>query len=572
MLRSLILLAAVFVALIVPSAASAAWLEPETVATATSPRDLAVTMTAAGETLVSYTTDGRVRVVRRSGGTYETLLDEVGSQPTLDVDAAGTAYVLWRAGATGLKLATRPANGTFTIADAAEPDSYRPLLDVSGDGSAIVGWESGGVFKAAVREGHGPFVAETVVTGANWPKVAVGDGGRAIATWQDTQSRGRYRLRPAGGGFGATQVVETPDQDTAYLTPAANDRGDVLVTWWNDGVREAHAGGGDLSLTAPGSVSTLAPDVTSVGYNPPLPALGPDGSAVVLFNYHPSSPAEPDGTSYIKMARRTTGDFGEPIDVAPPSPGRDLGYSAQSAAIGPDGRALVLVGRHYEDGTALDAGTARPGRDVVLHELHGVTENTGALAIAGDAVGATSAVWITDDERIMLAARTPDPVVGEDKGAGAVATDVPAAPRTTVGTPPASPPPAPRRDLAAPVVKGLKLAPAARGTRALTFTLTEPGAVSIAIERSARGRRVGGACVKASRSNRRRPACTRWTKAGRPLSVKAEAGVNRVAVPAGGLAPGGYRLVVIAEDAAGNRSRAVQETFGVKRRAKARRR
>lgn len=110
-------------------------------------------------------------------------------------------------------------------------------------------------------------------------------------------------------------------------------------------------------------------------------------------------------------------------------------------------------------------------------------------------------------------------------------------------------------------------ASAAEGTT-FRYSLSEPAAVTFAIERRMSGRRVKGTCRARTRSNTGRPSCTRFGRVG---SFRARAGVGANATPFSGrmagkpLRPGAYRALVGAVDAAGNRSRRATASFTVLR-------
>jgi Tol biopolymer transport system component len=104
---------------------------------------------------------------------------------------------------------------------------------------------------------------------------------------------------------------------------------------------------------------------------------------------------------------------------------------------------------------------------------------------------------------------------------------------------------------------------------AVRFTLNTRATVSVAIERSAAGRDVGGSCRRPAPRLRRRRACVRWTKAGtltrRSLpggrrSVAFSGRIGRRALP-----PGRYRATVRAGNASGS-SKPVALAFTVVRR------
>ncbi len=154
--------------------------------------------------------------------------------------------------------------------------------------------------------------------------------------------------------------------------------------------------------------------------------------------------------------------------------------------------------------------------------------------------------------------------------------------------PPASPTPTPvptARDTTAPRISGAKLsrtrfragtkrtAVSAAGKRrrtsvgtTLTVRLSEAATLRLAVQRRLPGKRSGKRCVKPTRKLRRARSCTR-TPAVRTLTRKLKAGTNRIAfsgrIATRRLAPGRYRFVLRATDAAGNRSSARTVTFTV---------
>jgi hypothetical protein len=100
----------------------------------------------------------------------------------------------------------------------------------------------------------------------------------------------------------------------------------------------------------------------------------------------------------------------------------------------------------------------------------------------------------------------------------------------------------------------------------LSYSLSEPSAVTIVIARPAAGHRVGRTCAAPSRSNRRNPRCTRYITVG-TLKRRALQGLNRVPftgrIGSNALAAGSYRAAVTAKDAAGNVSIASITTFTI---------
>ena len=95
-----------------------------------------------------------------------------------------------------------------------------------------------------------------------------------------------------------------------------------------------------------------------------------------------------------------------------------------------------------------------------------------------------------------------------------------------------------------------------RGTT-FRYSLSEAARVLFTIQRARPGRRVGGRCRKPTRANRTRPRCTRYVRIGRFAQL---AGTGTIRKRFSGrigrrtLRPGRHRAVLVATDAAGNRS------------------
>jgi len=131
------------------------------------------------------------------------------------------------------------------------------------------------------------------------------------------------------------------------------------------------------------------------------------------------------------------------------------------------------------------------------------------------------------------------------------------------------PPPTAAPDTTKPRLTGLALAKKAfKGSTQLTYGLSERATLTVRVERVKKGRRFGGKCRKQTAANRTRKACKRFVKLAGKIEKTANAGVNKVKIPAkvGGrkLKPGRYRLVAQARDAAGNVSDVKRIGFRVK--------
>jgi subtilisin family serine protease len=134
------------------------------------------------------------------------------------------------------------------------------------------------------------------------------------------------------------------------------------------------------------------------------------------------------------------------------------------------------------------------------------------------------------------------------------------------------PRPQPSPDTTPPVVSGVGVVPfsflplragatvgaaAARGAR-LRFAVSEPATVTVRVLRRVAGRWVGRACIARTRPRPRRAACIRYDAVGSDAvpGVVGGAVSRRLSGRVNGhpLAPGLYRLELVATDAAGNRS------------------
>ena len=136
-------------------------------------------------------------------------------------------------------------------------------------------------------------------------------------------------------------------------------------------------------------------------------------------------------------------------------------------------------------------------------------------------------------------------------------------PTPTLTPPPAAPP----LDRTAPQLAALSASPRSFRTRrrggrpagtTVRFTLSEAATVRLGLERASTGRRVGGACVRPTRSNRSRHSCVRYVVLHGAVTRSLGAGTVRVRfdgrLGSKRVASGRYRLVLVATDTAGNAS------------------
>ena len=135
-------------------------------------------------------------------------------------------------------------------------------------------------------------------------------------------------------------------------------------------------------------------------------------------------------------------------------------------------------------------------------------------------------------------------------------------------------------DRTAPRITGLRMVPArfargrllprvsrrARVGSSIRFRLSEAARVTLSYERILPGRRVGRRCLAPTRRRRARRRCSRFVAVRRRSSLSARSGARRIRFQGrltrrSALKPGRYRLTLVAQDAAGNRSRATRANF-----------
>jgi hypothetical protein len=161
------------------------------------------------------------------------------------------------------------------------------------------------------------------------------------------------------------------------------------------------------------------------------------------------------------------------------------------------------------------------------------------------------------------------------------------APSAVLGRLASAPPACP--DITTPVITGIKVVPKviASGIKVepkknagaskkgpakqakARYSLSEPAAVSLTVERKVRGVKAGGKCRKVKAGTK--PSgkrCGLWVRTGRKLKQQGVAGSNEKgftakAVRRKGLEPGSYRIAAVATDAAGNSSTVALARFRV---------
>jgi hypothetical protein len=118
-------------------------------------------------------------------------------------------------------------------------------------------------------------------------------------------------------------------------------------------------------------------------------------------------------------------------------------------------------------------------------------------------------------------------------------------------------------DTTPPGVNGLKV-----NGSTISYSLSEAATVSFQLEKKAKGRKVGGKCVKQTAGNKKKKACPLFKKIGARFNGPGATGANTATLPNGKkLKPGTYRLTMTAADVAGNTTTKTI-TFKVKKKKK----
>jgi hypothetical protein len=130
-----------------------------------------------------------------------------------------------------------------------------------------------------------------------------------------------------------------------------------------------------------------------------------------------------------------------------------------------------------------------------------------------------------------------------------------------------TPPPGGTLDRISPRVGALGLGKKkfrARTGTTVSYALSEAATAAFSVQRGTAGRKLRARCVKPTRSNRSRPRCTRYIGLG-TFRRAGRSGTNTFKFARRGLSPGSYRLVLVATDAAGNRSKPAMARFTIVR-------
>lgn len=500
------------------------------------------------------------------------------SDPQVAIDAAGNATVVWRD--TGVEVATRPVGAAAFSApkpiSAAGGDAPQVAANAAGDVAIVWRFAKGAdtVVQVARRKAGAPgYTLPDDLSGtgvAKDPQVAVDGAGAVTVVW--TRSYNGTRIAqaatsPAGkGSFTEPEELSglgPNDNDPRAATEvsvAVNGPGDTVVGWrWSDSVGShmqavTRPAGATLFAATP---QDLAADESGVTQDLDL-AMGEDGHALAGW-YRSAAPAavlvaeRPAGATAFAAAQphTTPGHSGFLPGFAFDADGdtflfwgeRQSGTSTVVRSSVQDGAPPALSG--FTVPALADRGQAAPMSVLAKDVWSPPATIVWSFGDGGTALGGSVTHAYAEPGAYTVTVTAVDAVGNSREQTAVVQVPEPAAsPTPTQGpatfatpTPAPSATPTPAVDTIAPAVSAPSLTPRRprRGRSArLRYTLSEAARVAVTVRRVRPRRKVLS------------------------LTAPGGTGVNRRTLPTKRLRPGRYRVVLVATDAAGNRSVAVR--------------
>lgn len=523
--------------------------------------------------------------------------------PSVGVARGGKVVVLFpsevgagkRVYAAVAPSAGQPFGGATVVAGDPAYKFAKLALAPNGDGYAVLRTEPAGnpdLYAVQYRNGTwtplgGSFPAGALDATASNPaaeddvhgfEVATAENETAgVVVWTESVGIGQYQLfarRFTGAAIGAAVPATTPGEtlDGHARSDLASDMADVAMdgggTAWV-AFRQAYTYGAQDRFRG------LARSFDGAAFGP-LQVTDGLGSAPAENVEYQSLAVNGSGRGIVATYRGLTNvaegsalNGGSWLSSAfPLSPGPADSASRASVALSDSGGGLYAF-RHSAGGGA---------QPVILGRVRDATGALGAPQTLSSAAfgqaGSPFAAAASDGFAVTAFAQGTAATVRIV--AATVPLPQPAAPGT--GTPTGSPAGA---DTTAPRISGLRVTPSAfrtgskpgsvrpaatRSPAAIRLTLSEAATVRLSAERLLAGRRSGRRCVRPTRRNRRARRCVRAVAQGGTVPLALPAGAARLRFAgrlARALAPGSYRLVAIATDAAGNRAAPKRASFTI---------
>lgn len=213
---------------------------------------------AAGTSVAGVTWESAVSKVRIATAVgcepFGTAVDVPGTygfpeDPVAAVDSAGRTIVAFQAGGSGsraINVSERPSGGAPTTATPVPPpagtEAFRPQLDTNGEGGAALAFDvvsGGNHVYGARRTGVGAWTAPVRLTEATKPalagsaRVASGGDGSLHAVWVDASNKEVIlaTLSPAGTVSRDISPVNASDRTMREPAIAADDAGRLATVW-----------------------------------------------------------------------------------------------------------------------------------------------------------------------------------------------------------------------------------------------------------------------------------------------------------------------------------------------------
>jgi hypothetical protein len=398
-----------------PASAAPQWLTPQTVSQPgqdASQQQVAFDQNG-DATAVWQSTGGLDPVIeasaRPAGGAFsapQTLSDPsaYSMSPDVAADMQGDAVAVWlhSDGANmRVQAAYRPAGGSFGAPQTLSAVGYEarePRVAMNGAGDAVIVWSLASGLTEKLQASSAapggtfgePADLTPFTTVASVPRVALDSHGNALAVWDGwdgSNIRIEDALRPAGGSFGAPQLLSPAGYNADTPQVAFDSAGDALAVWRFDGspastIESAYRPadgefGPAQTASAPSSQPAQAPQVAFDGQS--------DG--VVAWQ-------QSDGTELrVDASVRSPGDAGTFATQNALDPGGQEAYEPRIAGDGLSG--TIVSWKTFNGITSSAQAAVRPagGSFAPATTVSPAGPQEGTPAVGIDAQGNGIAVW-----------------------------------------------------------------------------------------------------------------------------------------------------------------------------------
>jgi hypothetical protein len=211
--------------------------------------------------------------------------------PHVAIDADGNAIAVWERQILGedvIRAATLPAGENWSAPEdlsTAGDNAREPTVAMNAAGTAIAAWSvAGNGIEAAVRATGGgwspsPEQVSALGQSAADPAVAIDTNGNAVAIWQGPGTSGqvlRAAVRPPGGGWSPSKEVSAEEEGFISYDLEAHASAGVVATWTRKLGPMAY--GVQAAVRPPGGGWSEPEDLSAGGENAGLPDLEFDGA------------------------------------------------------------------------------------------------------------------------------------------------------------------------------------------------------------------------------------------------------------------------------------------------------